>query len=116
MKRLLDLAPHIPSPERMKAHADTALLVAYGSLQQTFVYACATLSPHAEAAARAHAEQTALVDRILNAGLLPFGADEVVAARAHLDANIERMPREHPLLARYAELHAMRLDWLPARN
>lgn len=116
MKRLLDLALYIPSPERMRAHADTALPLAYGSLQHAFVYVCATLSPHAEAAARAHAEQTALVNRILTAGLLPFGTDEVVAARAHLDANIERMQGSHPLLARYAELHAMRLDWLPRKN
>lgn len=100
----------------MREHADTALPLAYGSLLQAFVYTCATLSPHAEAAGRAHAEQAALVNRILNAGLLPFGADEVVAARAHLDANIERMQTDHPLLARYAELHAMRLNWLPARN
>lgn len=116
MKTLLDLAPYIPSPERMKEHAETALPLAYGSLQHAFVYVCATLSPHAEAAARAHAEQTALVDRILTAGLLPFGADEVAAARAHLDANIERMQESHPLFARYAELHDMRLIWLPARN
>lgn len=116
MKTLRDIESHIPDPARMTAHADAALPLAYGSLHHTFVYLCATLSAHAEAAADACTEQVALVDRILNAGLLPFGADEVVAARAHLDAHIERMPREHPLLARYAELHAMRLDWLPARN
>lgn len=115
MKTLADL-PFTPEQHaRLRAHAVTALPLAYGSLTQAFVHACASLSPHALALAQACSEQAALLPGIRAAGLIPYHADEQ-AARAYLDAHIEQMPRPHPLLARYAELHAMRLQFLPARH
>lgn len=115
MKTLADL-PFTPEQlARLREHAGTALPLAYGSLLQAFVHACASLSPHAAALAQASSEQAALLPGLLAAGLIPDQTDEQ-AARAYLDAHIERMPVSHPLLARYAALHAMRLQFLPARH
>ena len=102
--------------DRLRQHAETALPLAYGSLVHTFAYALSTLSPHLPAVAKACEEQSEMLEQILKAGLISCVADDQATARAYLDAHIEAISRQHPLLARYAALHAMRLDWLPKRQ
>ncbi len=102
--------------DRLGKHAETALPLAYGSLVHTLAYAFATLSPHLQGVAMACEEQSELLGKILKAGLIPCAIDDQATARAYLDARIEAIAHQHPLLARYAALHAMRLDWLPKRQ
>lgn len=105
-----------PNP-KLQAVAEETLPLATLSLYYAALYAMATLHPRMEAAAEQAGEQGALLERITTAGLIPFSSDDDLAhRRAWLDSAIDRLDKTNPLMARYAELHAMRLEYLPRRN
>lgn len=64
-----------------------------------------------------YTEQIALTEQITRAGLIPFdGSDTLDARMTWLDANAGKLADRSPLLARYAEIGAKRLAYLPDRN
>ncbi len=62
-------------------------------------------------------QQIALTEQITREGLIPFDATDTLDARmTWLDAHANKLVDRSPLFARYAELGAQRLAFLPGRN
>lgn len=102
---------------KMQAQAAEHLPRAFGSLSHAACYAALTLHPDSPSAMACCGEQHKILLRMVREGLTPFAeGDDDTQVQEWLDAHIERMDQAHPLTARYAELHAMRFRWLPARN
>lgn len=92
------------------------LPLARGSLFHAAMYASTAGSPHAERLLGLADEQSQLLERIVRARLIPFPVEDLNAARAWLDASIQRVHERDPLLARYWDLHQQRTLAFPALN
>lgn len=112
----MDTVSISPSAQLQRTAADL-LTQASGSLYYAALYAAAAHHPDACAALECAEEQIKLMHRLLSGGLTPFGeSDDHEQVRAWLDAHSERKDHAHPMLARYAELHALRWRWLPPKH
>jgi len=91
--------------------------VAHTSLYYAAMYAAATGHQDAVLASELLTEQELLLDRISTAGLTPYVIeDSPTMRRDWLDANIDRLDLSHPMLARYADLHHRRMEFLPTQH
>lgn len=101
---------------------DAIHLEAYYSLMSAAGYATLTRHPKAGVAIDLAEEQTELMFKMFRAGILPFTSieqkDDLCACRTWLDGNCEKQAKAtgNPLMLRFAELHAMRFEFLPKEH
>lgn len=97
--------------------AESVLPLAFGSLYHTMMYASLTDHPYAEQVADLVQEQMQILRKITTKSLIPFNEFDKMDVRMNwMNVRSESMNKDDPLIARYFELHSMRMSYLPAKN